>query len=86
MTQHLDFTPASDPAGEALGRCARVVDDFVGQLGNLGALVAIDIAGLGRVTFTAGHSDLARSRAVQPGDLFQIGSQTKTISTRITRR
>ncbi len=80
MTQHLNFRPDSSFSGDALGRCARVVDDFVDRLGNLGALLAIDVAGIGRVTFTAGHSDLDRSRAVQPDDVFQIGSQSKTIT------
>jgi D-alanyl-D-alanine carboxypeptidase len=83
MTQHKDFTPANAIATDALNRCERVVTDFVATLGNLGALVAVDVEGVGRVTFTAGHSDLAKSRLVQPGDIYQIGSQSKTITAMI---
>lgn len=67
-------------AQDALHRLGRLVTDFVELLGNLGVLVAIDIEGLGRATLTAGHSNLEKSRAVQPGDLFEIGSQSKTIT------
>jgi D-alanyl-D-alanine carboxypeptidase len=78
MTIHADFTPA-DAARPALARFDRTVHDFIERLGNLGALVAVDVAGVGRVSFTAGHADLARSRPVAPTDAYQIGSQTKTV-------
>ncbi len=83
MTQHLDFQLNGDFANDALRRCDRVTDDFVEKLGNLGALVAIDVAGVGRVALTSGHSDIDRNRAVQPDDIYQIGSQSKTITAMI---
>jgi D-alanyl-D-alanine carboxypeptidase len=79
MTQHSSLQAIAPSAADALARLDRVVSDFVDRLGNLGILVAIDVEGLGRMTFTAGHTDLGKSRPVQPGDVFQIGSQTKTI-------
>lgn len=79
-TMHRDFEPATGAAQDALERCQRVVDDFVVELGNLGALVALDVKGVGRITFTSGHSDIERSRAVQRDDIFPIGSQSKTIT------
>lgn len=83
MTLHSNFTPANLFAADALDRCAHLVTDFVERLNNLGALVAIDVEGVGRVTLTAGHSDLAKSRPVEPDDVFQIGSQSKTITAMI---
>ena len=80
MPQILGFQTKSGLAAGALDRFERVVCDFVDVLGNLGALVAIDVDGVGRVTFTAGHSNLEKSRAVGPGDAFQIGSQSKTVT------
>lgn len=80
MTVYFDFPVRSEAGRDALDRCAVVVDDFVSGLGNLGALVAIDVAGIGRVTFTAGHSDITRRREVQPEDVYHVGSQTKTIT------
>jgi D-alanyl-D-alanine carboxypeptidase len=67
-------------AGDAVDRLARVVNDFVESLGNLGALVVVDVDGVGRVSCTAGHSNLDRTRAVHADDLYQIGSQSKTIT------
>jgi D-alanyl-D-alanine carboxypeptidase len=72
--------PVTDFGDDCLGRLHRVLVDFVGSLGNLGALVALDIEGLGRVTLTAGHSNLGRSREVQPDNVYQIGSQSKTVT------
>jgi D-alanyl-D-alanine carboxypeptidase len=80
MPQFLGFAPASRRAEAALARFERVLQDLVEPLGNLGALVAIDVPEVGRVTFTAGHSNLDKSRAAQPGDVFRIASQTKTVT------
>jgi D-alanyl-D-alanine carboxypeptidase len=78
MTIHADFTPP-DSARSALARFDRILNDFVDLLGNRGALVAIDVKDLGRVSFTSGHADLERRRPVAPTDAYQIGSQTKTV-------
>lgn len=67
-------------ASDAIERLQRVVSDFVDSLGNLGALVVVDVEGAGRISLTAGHSDLERTRAVHAGDLYQIGSQSKTVT------
>ncbi len=83
MTQHSNFPAVRPLAADALARLDQLVTDFVDRLGNLGALVAIDVDGIGRMTFTAGHSNLEKSRGVQPGDVFQIGSQSKTITAMI---
>ncbi len=83
MTQYSNFQPATATATDVLERLDRVVADFVDRFGNLGTLVALDVDGVGRVTFTAGHSDLERTRKVQPGDIFQIGSQSKTVTAMI---
>lgn len=80
MTLHSNFHPVRPFALDALHRLDGLVTDFVELLGNLGVLVAIDVDGLGRVTFTAGHSNLEKSRSVQAGDVFEIGSQSKTIT------
>ncbi len=79
MPRFSNFTPSSSFATDALLRCEEVTNDLVDILGNLGAIVAIDVEGVGRVTFTAGHSDLEKLRAVQPTDRYAIGSQTKTV-------
>ncbi|PQM29498.1 beta-lactamase [Sphingopyxis lindanitolerans] len=83
MNQYLDFQLNSEFANDALRRCARVTEDLVETLGNLGALVSIDVDGIGRATFTAGHSNLEKTRSVQVGDVYQIGSQSKTITAMI---
>ncbi|MGD9811622.1 MAG: serine hydrolase domain-containing protein [Sphingobium sp.] len=80
MTLHSSLAPVQPFAADALGRLDRVTTDFVDLLGNLGALIAIDVEGVGRVVFTAGHSQLDRSRAVHPDDVYQIGSQSKTVT------
>ena len=69
MTQHSNFSAVRPLAADALARLDQLVTDFVDRLGNLGALVAIDVDGIGRMTFTAGHSNLEKSRVVQPGML-----------------
>ena len=74
-----DLTPTVASI-DTLARLDRVVRHFVEGLRNLGALVAIDVDGVGRVSITAGHSDLERTRAVTPSDLYQVGSQTKTLN------
>nr|WP_316638938.1 serine hydrolase domain-containing protein [uncultured Roseateles sp.] len=80
MTLHSNIHPVRPFALDALHRLDGLVTDFVELLGNLGVLVAIDVDGLGRVSFTAGHSNLEKSRTVQPGDVFEIGSQSKTVT------
>ncbi|MDZ3833609.1 MAG: serine hydrolase domain-containing protein [Sphingopyxis sp.] len=76
---HFDSVePRSERSRDALERFERVVSDFVERLGNLGALAAISVRGAGQVTVTAGHSDLEKTRAVQPDDIYQVGSQSKT--------
>lgn len=80
MAPVLDFQPRSEAAADALGRFERVAGDFVAYLGALGALVTINVEDLGRAVFTAGHSDVTRSRAVHPTDAYQIGSQSKTFT------
>ena len=83
MTQLNDLATTNSFATDALARCERVATDFVEKLGNLGALVAIDVEGIGRVTITAGHSNIEKSRSVEPDDIYQIGSQSKTITAMI---
>lgn len=80
MTQTTTYAPGTPLGIDALERFDRIVRDLVDRLGNLGALVVIDVDGVGRVSFTAGHSDRERTRAVTPNDIFQIGSQSKTIT------
>lgn len=80
MTQTCAYVPRTVLGIDAVERFARIVHDFVDRLGNLGALVVIDVDGVGRMNFTAGHADRQRTRAVTPNDIFQIGSQSKTIT------
>jgi D-alanyl-D-alanine carboxypeptidase len=74
------YTPRTAIGVDAVERLDRIVRDLIDRLGNLGALVVIDIEGLGRVSVTAGYADCEHSRAVGPDDIFQIGSQSKTIT------
>lgn len=69
----------SPAARDAMSRFARVIEDFVTGLGNLGVVAAIEVHGLGRRYFAAGHCDLERKTAAGSGHLFQIGSQSKTV-------
>lgn len=81
--QHRELAPIGASANDAVDRFERVVTGLVDDLGNLGVLVAINVDGIGKLTLTAGHSNLDKSRAVHPGDVFAIGSQTKTITAMI---
>lgn len=77
---HLSMPSATSNCGEdCLNRLDHVLADLVGPLGNLGALVAIDVDGVGRAILTAGHSNLDKSREVGPDDFYRIGSQSKTV-------
>lgn len=78
MIHYQGGQPASGRSRDALERFERVVGDFVDRLGNLGALAAISVPGAGLITITAGHSDLEQTRSVQPDDIYQVGSQSKT--------
>lgn len=65
-------------AEAAVQRLQHVLDDFVGSLGNLGALAAIDLKGAGRLYFASGYVDIGKSERADRGHLFQMGSQSKT--------
>ena len=65
----------------AVRRFQRVLDDFVGVLGNLGAIAAIDLRGGERLYFASGHADIDKTEPAGRGHLFQMGSQSKTFVT-----
>jgi D-alanyl-D-alanine carboxypeptidase len=66
-------------ARDAAARLQRLLDHFIGTLGNIGALAAIDVRGRGRCYFTSGHVDIERSRLAAVENHFQIASQSKTV-------
>ncbi len=66
-----DFAPIENLAA-ALGDC-------VARLGAVGVWVAIDIPGRPRIHVAAGHRRIGGGEAVRADDLYQIGSQTKTL-------
>lgn len=68
----------SRASSDAVRRFEYVLHDFVERLGNLGAIAAIDVRGVGRTYFASGFADLERSEPARPTHLFQIGSQSKT--------
>jgi D-alanyl-D-alanine carboxypeptidase len=74
-----ELATSSSAARDAVSRFARVIEDFVTVLGNLGAVAAIEVRGRGRRYFAAGHCDLERKEAAAASHLFQIGSQSKTV-------
>ena len=80
MIHSADLPPQSGFVTDALRRLDRVTHDYVELLGNLGALIAIDIDGVGRLTFTSGHADLHKTQPVRPEHAYQIGSQSKTLA------
>jgi D-alanyl-D-alanine carboxypeptidase len=53
------------------------VADYVCRLGNLAALVAVDVPGQEPIIISSGHCDINRQRPVTNSSLYQIGSQTK---------
>lgn len=78
MIRYAEFRPQSERAEAHVLRLEAVVDDFVSRLGNLGAIISIRMPGRAEITITKGHSDITKMREVQPDDIFQIGSQSKT--------
>ena len=74
-----EVRPRSRAAADAVDRFQFVLEELVGRLGNLGAIAAIDVRGIGRRYFAAGHADITRTRPAKPMHLYQIGSQTKTL-------
>jgi D-alanyl-D-alanine carboxypeptidase len=74
-----DSQPGSPYVRQAIARFEALLGDFVGVLGNLAAIAAIDVQGCGRRFFATGHADLAKTEPARPDHLFQIGSQSKTL-------
>nr|WP_047168083.1 serine hydrolase domain-containing protein [Sphingomonas sp. Y57] len=60
-------------------RFQALLDDYVGILGNLGAIAAIEIDGGERLYFSAGFADHGRSVPASASHHYQVGSQSKTV-------
>jgi D-alanyl-D-alanine carboxypeptidase len=74
-----EILPVSAVEQDATDRLQHVLDDLVGTLGNLAALVGIEVHGRRRRYFSAGYADLQQTERATEKHLFQIGSQTKTV-------
>ncbi|HYE48923.1 MAG TPA: serine hydrolase domain-containing protein [Azospirillaceae bacterium] len=67
--------------GQVVERLQAAAETWVGQLGNVGVLIGIDIPGREVVHVCAGHADRECRRTAGPQHLYQIGSQTKMMTT-----
>jgi len=63
----------------AIDRLQRQLDYFVGRLGHLAAMAAVDIWGVGRFHLVAGYADRQRTIPAESDHLYQIGNQTKSM-------
>jgi D-alanyl-D-alanine carboxypeptidase len=64
----------------AVANLSCALNDFVSKLGALGVWVAIDAPGKPRTHVTAGRRRIDGDDPIEPGDLYQIGSQTKMLT------